>query len=184
MPKCRAPGFLPGRSTHCGRQAALFPGQGRGAAALGPGGGKSGENCQSPQLQDFYRAAVPTVAARWRSSPGRAAGRLPWCLVVVKVRKRFKVQSSRIFTGPQYRVWPPGGALPGLGAEGRGPPSLVLEKTAQKRQSVWSPGPPRAPFPVLCVLVKVPGRSGHFHQGVCRGWVTVPERGAPSSACL
>ena len=85
MPKSKPPDFLGGRSTHCGREVALFPGQGREAAALGPGGGKSGENCQSAELQDFYRAAVLTVAARRRSSPGRAAGRLPWGLVVVKV---------------------------------------------------------------------------------------------------
>ena len=87
---------------------------------------------------------------------------------MVKVEKSDKVPSSRIFTGPQHRLWPPGGAPPGLGVEGRGPLCLVLEKTAKKRQSVWSPGPPLAPFPVLCVLVKVPGRSGHFHREVCR----------------
>ena len=142
---------------------------------------KVGKSCRvlsSRQARGLQYQPWPPGGALGRAGP---RGSCPWALEVGKVEKKTK---SRPPGGPprcpatRARL---GALIPGHGTQGGGPLSLVLEKTAKKRQSAQSPGAP-GQFPSPLRGAHGPGEGRPLPPGGMQGaWVIVPERGAPRS---
>ena len=87
-------------------------------------------------LQEVQGAAVPRVAAWWRSQAGMPLGRGPLWLAVGKSQKKLQsaeLQEDQGAAVPRVAAW--WRSLAGMPL-GRGPLWLVVEKGVQKLQKV------------------------------------------------